>query len=158
MSLPGMQDLLEALASYTQRHFVRIDRLVRSSFLLDYTLASMNVMMPEADGNGVQDMQLFGEADVNMQQANGAALDMVTVKAADDIQAVLAQQTLSAEVLQEQDTQEGTVQQELDSVPHHGDDRHSQKAQASTKRHKSAIVEPSATVKTVKAKRKKLTG
>ena len=164
MSLSGMQDLLEALASYTQRHFVRIDRLVRSSFLLDYTLASMNVSMPEADGDGVQDMQLFGEADVNMQQANGAALD--TVKAADDIQAVLAQQTLPADVLQEQDTQEGTVQQEMDSDPHpgaiHGDDRPSQKAQASIKRRrsgiKSAIAEPSATVKTVRAKRKKLTG
>ena len=164
MSLPGMQDLLEALASYTQRHFVRIDRLVRSSFLLDYTLASMNVILPEADGNRVQDMQLFAEADVSLQQANGAAVD--TVKAADDIQAVLAQQTLPADILQEQDTQEGNVQQELDSDPHHGvtdgGDGHSQKAQASIKRrksgNKSAVVEPSAAVKTVRAKRKKLTG
>ncbi|KAL3146439.1 hypothetical protein ABBQ32_003118 [Trebouxia sp. C0010 RCD-2024] len=47
LKIPGMQDLLEALLSYTQRHFVRMDRLVRSTFLLDYTLASMNVLMPD---------------------------------------------------------------------------------------------------------------
>ena len=58
MKTPGMQDLVEALASYTQRHFVRLDRLVRSSFLLDYTLASMNVLMPEGEEAGVAASEL----------------------------------------------------------------------------------------------------
>ena len=39
----GLPDLLDGLAVYTQRHLSRLDRLVRSTYLLDYTLASMKV-------------------------------------------------------------------------------------------------------------------
>ena len=48
LGVPGMSELVEALLSYTQRHFSRVDRLVRASFLVDYTLLAMNVVLPDA--------------------------------------------------------------------------------------------------------------
>jgi Utp13 specific WD40 associated domain len=50
MEVPGVAELLEGLIAYTQRHYARVDRLVRSSFLLDLTLASMNVLQPSEEG------------------------------------------------------------------------------------------------------------
>ncbi|XP_023512801.1 transducin beta-like protein 3 [Cucurbita pepo subsp. pepo] len=47
--IKGIGELLEGLIPYSQRHFSRIDRLVRSSFLLDYTLTGMSVIQPETD-------------------------------------------------------------------------------------------------------------
>lgn len=44
-----MAELLEGLIPYSQRHFSRIDRLERSTFLLDYTLIGMSVIEPESD-------------------------------------------------------------------------------------------------------------
>jgi hypothetical protein len=41
--LTGLSELLDGLTVYTQRHMSRLDRLVRSTYLLDYTLASMKV-------------------------------------------------------------------------------------------------------------------
>lgn len=41
-----MGEIMEGLASYSTRHFARIDRLARSAFLLDYTLAAMKVHVP----------------------------------------------------------------------------------------------------------------
>lgn len=43
----GIGELLEGLIPYSQRHFSRIDRLERSTFLLDYTLTGMSVIEPE---------------------------------------------------------------------------------------------------------------
>lgn len=43
----GIGELLEGLIPYSQRHFGRIDRLERSTFLLDYTLTGMSVVEPE---------------------------------------------------------------------------------------------------------------
>ncbi len=37
---------------YTQRHLSRLDRLVRSTYLLDYTLASMKVW--DVGGGGMK--------------------------------------------------------------------------------------------------------
>eukprot|EP00798_Chlamydomonas_sp_ICE-L_P002642 gene2643-5017_t len=51
-ALPGCKDLVSALMVYTQRHFTRMDRLLRSSFLMEYTLASMKVLDPEGDLGG----------------------------------------------------------------------------------------------------------
>ena len=48
LGVPGMSELVEALLSYTQRHFARVDRLVRASFLVDYTLLAMNVVLQDA--------------------------------------------------------------------------------------------------------------
>ncbi|KAJ8446087.1 hypothetical protein Cgig2_017589 [Carnegiea gigantea] len=45
----GIGELLEGLIPYSQRHFSRIDRLERSTFLLDYTLMGMSVIEPEGD-------------------------------------------------------------------------------------------------------------
>lgn len=44
--VPGVGDLAGALTAYTQRHMSRLDRLLRSSFLLDYTLDRLNVLSP----------------------------------------------------------------------------------------------------------------
>ncbi|MQM07751.1 hypothetical protein Taro_040595 [Colocasia esculenta] len=48
IKIKGIRELLEGLIPYSQRHFGRIDRLSRSTFLLDYTLAQMSVLEPEA--------------------------------------------------------------------------------------------------------------
>lgn len=45
--IKGVGELLEGLIPYSQRHFSRIDRLVRSTYLLDYTLMGMSVIEPE---------------------------------------------------------------------------------------------------------------
>lgn len=44
--IKGVGELLEGLIPYSQRHFGRIDRLVRSTFLLDYILSGMSVIEP----------------------------------------------------------------------------------------------------------------
>lgn len=49
MQIKGIAELLEGLIPYTQRHFSRIDRLVRSTFLLDYVLTGMSVIEPDID-------------------------------------------------------------------------------------------------------------
>ena len=41
LAIPGVGEIMEGLASYSQRHFARVDRLARSTYLLDYTLAAM---------------------------------------------------------------------------------------------------------------------
>ncbi|GBG62288.1 hypothetical protein CBR_g29896 [Chara braunii] len=46
LEVPGMKELLVALIPYSSRHFKRLDRLVRSTFILDYTLSCMSVLFP----------------------------------------------------------------------------------------------------------------
>ncbi|MCO5557503.1 hypothetical protein L7F22_011068 [Adiantum nelumboides] len=46
LEVSGLCELIEGLLPYTERHFSRLDRLLRSTFLLDYTLASMSVLNP----------------------------------------------------------------------------------------------------------------
>ena len=46
MQIPQVRELMEGIVPYTKRHLSRIDRLSRSVFLLDYTLARMNVLLP----------------------------------------------------------------------------------------------------------------
>ncbi|CAL0306816.1 unnamed protein product [Lupinus luteus] len=48
IQMKGVGELLEGLIPYSQRHFGRIDRLVRSTFLLDYILSGMSVIDPES--------------------------------------------------------------------------------------------------------------
>lgn len=45
--IKGIGELLEGLIPYSQRHFSRVDRLVRSTFLVDYTLTAMSVIEPD---------------------------------------------------------------------------------------------------------------
>ncbi|KFK25898.1 hypothetical protein AALP_AA8G177000 [Arabis alpina] len=49
VQIKGIGELLEGLIPYTERHFSRIDRFVRSSNLLDYTLGQMSVIDPETE-------------------------------------------------------------------------------------------------------------
>ncbi|KAH8480719.1 hypothetical protein H0E87_030823 [Populus deltoides] len=51
----GIGELLEGLIPYSQRHFSRIDRLVRSTFLLDYTLHGMSVIEPDTNATEMND-------------------------------------------------------------------------------------------------------
>ncbi|KAE8707862.1 hypothetical protein F3Y22_tig00110372pilonHSYRG00187 [Hibiscus syriacus] len=46
IEIKGISELLEGLIPYSQRHFSRIDRLIRSTFLLDYTVTRMSVIEP----------------------------------------------------------------------------------------------------------------
>lgn len=47
--MKGVGELLEGLIPYSQRHYSRIDRLERSTFLLDYTLNGMSIVEPEPE-------------------------------------------------------------------------------------------------------------
>jgi len=42
--VPGAGALVDGLASYTERHFARVDKLVQASFLIDYTCAAMSAI------------------------------------------------------------------------------------------------------------------
>lgn len=47
--MKGIGELLEGLIPYSQRHYTRVDRLQRSTYLLDYTLTGMSVIEPEVN-------------------------------------------------------------------------------------------------------------
>jgi hypothetical protein len=47
LQVPGVEQFIEGIIPYAKRHLSRIDRLSRSTFLLDYTLARMSVLLPE---------------------------------------------------------------------------------------------------------------
>ncbi|XP_058206435.1 protein TORMOZ EMBRYO DEFECTIVE [Rhododendron vialii] len=81
LEIRGVGELLEGLIPYCQRHFSRIDRLERSTFLLDYTLMGMSVIEPEieerelkevpemqADTTGAVQEPLWAEPDVDKEQ------------------------------------------------------------------------------------------
>lgn len=55
LQINGISELLEGLIPYSQRHFSRVDRLVRSTFLLDYTLMRMSVVDPDVDSGTIKD-------------------------------------------------------------------------------------------------------
>lgn len=55
LEIKGISELLEGLIPYSQRHFSRVDRLVRSTFLLDYTLTRMSVVDPDIDASIARD-------------------------------------------------------------------------------------------------------
>eukprot|EP00873_Tetraselmis_striata_P034175 jgi/Tetstr1/454439/TSEL_041339.t1 len=50
MKVPGLGELLEGLTAYSGRHFRRLTQLMRSTFLLDYMLSSMNSVLPDGQG------------------------------------------------------------------------------------------------------------
>lgn len=61
--IKGIGELLEGLIPYSQRHFGRIDRLVRSTFLLDYILSGMSVIEPDTQ-------QTESKAEIPLQSEN----------------------------------------------------------------------------------------
>ncbi|RAL38806.1 unnamed protein product [Cuscuta campestris] len=85
VEIKGVGELLEGIVPYSQRHFNRIDRLERSTYLLDYTLTRMSVMEPQVDvGNSRQKSEIkdgmnsieaaneenLGEGDLTEEDAN----------------------------------------------------------------------------------------
>uniref|UniRef100_A0A1J3DCT9 Transducin beta-like protein 3 n=1 Tax=Noccaea caerulescens TaxID=107243 RepID=A0A1J3DCT9_NOCCA len=61
VQVKGIGELLEGLIPYSQRHFKRMDRFVRSSFLLDYTLSEMSVIDPEPETEYPKDKKIEKE-------------------------------------------------------------------------------------------------
>ncbi|KAI5567217.1 hypothetical protein POPTR_013G079600v4 [Populus trichocarpa] len=55
LEIKGIGELLEGLIPYSQRHLSRIDRLLRSTFLLDYTLHGMSVIEPDTNATEMKD-------------------------------------------------------------------------------------------------------
>jgi len=72
LAIPGVGSLLEGLASYSQRHFQRMDRLARSAFLLDFTLGSIRVYLGEDAADNVAGGQ-HGEGTAVGRQLEGSA-------------------------------------------------------------------------------------
>ncbi|CAG8448620.1 3935_t:CDS:10 [Scutellospora calospora] len=44
LEINGIKELLDGLLPYTERHYQRLDRMITDSFLVDYTLHSMNII------------------------------------------------------------------------------------------------------------------
>ena len=53
-STTSADGLIAGLLAYTERHEGRLDRLVEGSYLLDYTLDSMNVLIDVEKGGGAE--------------------------------------------------------------------------------------------------------
>ncbi|KAF8702279.1 hypothetical protein HU200_033047 [Digitaria exilis] len=79
LEIKGISELLEGLIPYSQRHFSRVDRLVRSTFLLDYTLMRMSVLDPEVDAGTTKD-DMNGSSVENGEIAEAQAASPVTEK------------------------------------------------------------------------------
>ena len=45
--MPGVRAGVEALMPYTQRHFSRMDRLLKTTFTLDYTMKMAKLLQPD---------------------------------------------------------------------------------------------------------------
>lgn len=73
LQVPGVAPILEALVAYTQRHVARVDRLLCSTFVVDYVLGAMNVLTPgDEEESGAALKQL---ANGHAKAANGGVGD-----------------------------------------------------------------------------------
>lgn len=72
IEIKGIAELLEGLIPYSQRHFSRIDRLLRSTFLLDYTLTGMSVIEPDIDTRELKPKSLIHS---DIKKADQVALE-----------------------------------------------------------------------------------
>lgn len=79
LQIKGISELLEGLIPYSQRHFSRVDRLVRSTFLLDYTLMRMAVVDPDDDAGTTKD-DMNGSSVENNETAEAQPASPVTEK------------------------------------------------------------------------------
>ncbi|XP_024179568.1 transducin beta-like protein 3 isoform X1 [Rosa chinensis] len=64
IKVKGIQNLLEALTPYSQRHYSRVDRHVRNTLLLDFILHSMAVVEPDTGARELNEESLI-PSDVN---------------------------------------------------------------------------------------------
>ncbi|CAH9146703.1 unnamed protein product [Cuscuta epithymum] len=70
VEIKGIGELLEGIIPYSQRHFNRVDRLERSTYLLDYMLTSMSVIEPKlGDSNLRQNLEEKDARDVSIEAA-----------------------------------------------------------------------------------------
>lgn len=67
----GARELIDGLLAYSERHAARIDRLLRSSYLLDYTLAASGVLLPGEGDDSAGDAS--GYANGNGAAAGGSS-------------------------------------------------------------------------------------
>uniref|UniRef100_A0A2P2JNJ1 Uncharacterized protein MANES_09G127900 n=1 Tax=Rhizophora mucronata TaxID=61149 RepID=A0A2P2JNJ1_RHIMU len=91
LKIRGIGELLEGIIPYSQRHFSRIDRLVRSTFLVDYILTGMSVIEPDVHPTEPKDKSLTA---INVKDADG----MILAEHADEdqqISAAIEQKTAS---------------------------------------------------------------
>ncbi|KAL5802889.1 hypothetical protein ACOSQ4_031194 [Xanthoceras sorbifolium] len=80
IEIKGIAELLEGLIPYSQRHFSRIDRLVRSTFLLDYTLTGMSVIEPNSEAQEAKTNSLK-HSDVKDTDDDGNLVETVNEQA-----------------------------------------------------------------------------
>jgi hypothetical protein len=52
-AVPGIRTATAALAPYARRHFDRVSRLARETYLIDHILDRSRVLRPDDDGAGV---------------------------------------------------------------------------------------------------------
>jgi len=81
-TVPGIGDVLNAVALYSERHFSRIDRLLQKSFLLDYTLQSMmqlTAQEAEAGEQGEEDEESEEEDETEDVELDADTAKMVAM-------------------------------------------------------------------------------
>ncbi|ONK81979.1 uncharacterized protein A4U43_C01F34870 [Asparagus officinalis] len=75
VEVKGVCELLEGLIPYSQRHFSRVDRLVRSStFLLDYVLVRMSVLDPDINATSSKSEAIL-PSDNRLVSSNNGQID-----------------------------------------------------------------------------------
>ena len=75
--VPGARDTAAALRAYTQRHFARAGRLLRSTYLLDVALAGMGVLLDDEEGG---EGEGEGEGEPGSEKSDGGGLIAEMVK------------------------------------------------------------------------------
>lgn len=66
--MKGVGELLEGLLPYSQRHYTRVDRLQRSTYLLDYTLTGMSVIEPDTEPRDENSKHPVAKGDKNVKE------------------------------------------------------------------------------------------
>jgi U3 small nucleolar RNA-associated protein 13 len=49
LEISGLEDLLAAIGPYSQRHIAHLDRLLCSSFVIDYSLSRLSYISQSSD-------------------------------------------------------------------------------------------------------------
>lgn len=73
VSIQGFDGILDGIEAYTRRHRSRVDRLIRSSYILDYILSVMGALTPVFDDesakeNNEEDIVLVEEVPIQKEQ------------------------------------------------------------------------------------------
>eukprot|EP00887_Chlorella_sp_A99_P000001 scaffold16.g1.t1 len=91
LAVPGVGPLLEGLVPYTQRHYARADRLLRSTYICDYILGALNVLQPEG-GEEAAEAEAWAGAQASDRAADAVAGVPEPVAAADEQRQELQQE------------------------------------------------------------------